>query len=132
MEQINAETRDEYGQKAGGYLAQMEKFSTFFGLKLSHLIFSGIEQLSLTLQGKDTTIQEAIIAAELAIGHLQRQRKDDVFNSFYSLLRVQRSSLHLPLYQGTDNLLKGWMIHFLLVTGFPLQKVTSENNILKS
>ena len=30
LEQINAETRDEYGQKAGGYLAQMEKFSTFF------------------------------------------------------------------------------------------------------
>ena len=45
------------------------------------MIFSGIEQLSLTLQGKDTTIQEA---AELAIGHLQRQRTDDVFNTFYS------------------------------------------------
>ena len=33
LEQINAETHDEYGQKAGGYLAQMEKFSTLFGLK---------------------------------------------------------------------------------------------------
>ena len=46
LEQINAETRDEYGQKAGGYRAQMEKLSTSFGLKLSHLIFSGIEQLA--------------------------------------------------------------------------------------
>jgi len=46
LEQINAETHDEYGQKAGGYLAQMEKFSTFFGLKLAHLIFAGTEQIT--------------------------------------------------------------------------------------
>ena len=61
-----------------------KNLAPFLVYKLSHLIFSGIEQLSLTLQGKDTTIQEAIIAAELAIGHLQWQRKDDVFNTFYS------------------------------------------------
>jgi len=36
----------------------MEKFST--------LDFSGSEQLSMTLQGKNTTIQEATVAAELA------------------------------------------------------------------
>lgn len=65
LEEINAETHDEYGMKAGGYLAQMENFTTYFGLKLSHLVFSGAEQLSLTLQGKDTTIQEASMAAEL-------------------------------------------------------------------
>ena len=67
LEEINTETHDEYGLKAGGYLAQMESFSTYFGLKLSHLLFSGAEQLSLTLQGKDTTIQEA---AELTVQHL--------------------------------------------------------------
>ena len=68
LETVNAETHDEYGRKAGGYLAQMEKFSTFFGLNLSHLIFSGTEQLSLTLQGKDTTIQEGANEHSLLLG----------------------------------------------------------------
>ena len=39
LEQINSETHDDYGRKAGGYLAQMDKFSTFFGLKLAQLFF---------------------------------------------------------------------------------------------
>ena len=43
MEQINVQTHDDYGRKAGGLLAMMDKFKTFFGLKLSHLIFSGTE-----------------------------------------------------------------------------------------
>ena len=84
LEQINSETHDDYGRKAGGYLAQMDKFSTFFGLKLAHLVFSGTEQLSLTLQGKDTTIQEAINATELAIQYLTRLRSDMTFADFYS------------------------------------------------
>ena len=54
---VLAEALEDYGRKAGDLLSLMEKFDTFFGLKLSHLIFSGTEQLSLTLQGKDTTIQ---------------------------------------------------------------------------
>ena len=62
----------------------MDKFSTFFGLKLSHLIFSGTEQLSLTLQGKDTTIQEGSVAAELAIQYLLRLRSDASFDQFYT------------------------------------------------
>ena len=61
----------------------MEKFSTYFGLKLSHLIFAGTEQLSLSLQGKDTTVQEATTAAALAIRYLERQRTDDNFHLFY-------------------------------------------------
>ena len=39
---INAEIHDEYRLKAGGFLAQMEKFSTFFGLKLSFLVFAAM------------------------------------------------------------------------------------------
>lgn len=70
LEQINVKTHDDYGRKAGGLLAMMDKFKTFFELKLSHLNFSGTEQLSLTLQGKDTTIQEATIAAETTIQYL--------------------------------------------------------------
>jgi len=68
LETVNAETHDECGRKAGGYLAQMEKFSTFFGLNLSHLKFPGTEQLSLTLQGKDTIIQEGANEHSLLLG----------------------------------------------------------------
>ena len=57
--------RDEYALKAGGYLSTMEKFSAFFWLKLSHLIFSAT---AVTLQGRNTTMQEAVESANLAIG----------------------------------------------------------------
>ena len=67
LEEINATTHDDYGRKAGGYLALIEKFYTFFGLKLGFFIFSGTELLSLSLQGKDTTVQKSVNAAELAV-----------------------------------------------------------------
>ena len=84
LAEINSTTYDEYGRKAGGFLAQSEKFSTFFGLKLSHLIFSGAEQLSITLQGKDTTVQESINAADLVVMYLERLTVDSSFDDFYS------------------------------------------------
>ena len=59
--------RDEYAMKAGGYLASMDNFSTFGGLKLSHLIFSAVEQLSITLQAKNTTMQDAVESSKLAM-----------------------------------------------------------------
>ena len=48
------------------------------------LIFAGTEQLSLSLQGKDTTVQESVNAAELAIKYLERQRQNASFEKFYS------------------------------------------------
>ena len=47
------------------------------------MVFNATEQLSRTLQGKDTTIQEAQNAALLTIAHLQRHRTDAVFVKFY-------------------------------------------------
>ena len=93
---VNEECHDEYGRKAGGFLAQMEKFSTFFGIKLSFLVFSGIEQLSISIQGKDTTVQHATQAAEVAIRYLERQRTDEAFTSFYSQVVSQAKDLTNP------------------------------------
>ena len=62
----------------------MEKFSTYYGLKLAHLIFSATEQLSLTLQGHDTTIQEAVHSAKMTVNYLKRLRNEDTFNRFYA------------------------------------------------
>ena len=96
LAEVNSTTSDEYGRKAGGFLAQMEKFSTYFGLKLAHLVFAGSEQLSITLQGKDTTIQEAITASELAVRHLQRLRSDSSFDTFYASVVESANDLTSP------------------------------------
>lgn len=85
--------RDEYAMKANGYLTSMTHFSTFFGLKLSYLIFSVTEQLSLTLQGKDTTIQEGVQAATLTMDFLQEQRTDDRYDAFYTTVLADSKDL---------------------------------------
>ena len=46
---------DDYAAKASGLLAHMEKFDTFFSLKLAYLLFSACEQLSINLQARDIT-----------------------------------------------------------------------------
>jgi len=74
LDEISTSGRDEYAMKVGGFLQQMEKFSTYSGLKLGYLIFSVTEQLSCTLQGKDTTIQEAKEAALLSGRYLRKLR----------------------------------------------------------
>ena len=75
--------RDEYVAKASGLLAHIEKFDTFFALKLAYLVFSSAEHLSINLQAVDITIQEALKGAELLITHLKSLRDDDSFNRFY-------------------------------------------------
>lgn len=74
----------------------MEKFSTLFGLELSHVIFSGTEQLFLSLQRKDTTIQEAVTVASVAIQHLEGLRKDEVFDQFYAKVVEKATDLTAP------------------------------------
>ena len=82
MDEVQQGT-DEYALKAVGYLNSMERFSTYLGLKLGHLIFSATEQLSLKLQVKDTTIHEAIQCSNLTLQFIRRQRSDKAFDSFY-------------------------------------------------
>ena len=70
--------------KAGGLKRQLEQFGTLFGLKLSHLVFTLTEQLSCTLQAKNTTVQAAISAAYQTESWLKWQRTDEKFDSFYA------------------------------------------------
>ena len=83
MEEVNRTTRDEHGLKAGGVLAALQKFETLFGLKLGHLLFGPAEEVSKTLQGKDTSIQEAASAVNLGKRFYQRHREDTEFDRFY-------------------------------------------------
>ena len=45
---------------------------------LVHSLISSSKQLSITLQGKDTTIEEAIQASNLALKFLERQTTEPI------------------------------------------------------
>ena len=76
MEEISDTKHDEYGQRANGVLSSLDKFDSVFGLKLGYLLFGAAEQFSRALQGKDTTLQEAITAVNLAMDHYTRPRTE--------------------------------------------------------
>ena len=61
----------------------MEKFLTFFGLKMADLVFSASEQLSTTLQAKNTTAQDAYTAVNLAKALYDRQRDPPATEALY-------------------------------------------------
>ena len=96
LEQIGRECYGEPSRKASGLLALMEKFTTFFGLKLSHLVFSATEQLSRTPQNSDINAQEATMAASAAARFLHRQRLESSFEYFYHLTVEEAKDLTHP------------------------------------
>ena len=86
LQEVHQTTHDEYGLQAAGLLtgiSGLDKFSTLFGLKLGYLIFGASETLSKSLQGKDTTLQEALAAVNLAKAFYKSQRTDEAFCRFY-------------------------------------------------
>ena len=95
MEEIHCTTRDEYGLKAAGVLAALEKFEIFFGLKLGHLLFGAAEETSKTLQAKDTSVKEAVSAVNVTRSFYQRQRSDEAFDQFYECVVAQASNLEI-------------------------------------
>ena len=56
-----------------------KKFSIFFGLKLSYLVFGTTEQVFHALQAKNTTVQEALSSVKTAEAFIQRQKSSDAF-----------------------------------------------------
>ena len=84
LSHISDESHDDYGRRANGILSQLERFDTYFGLKLSLLVFSATEQTSKALQSKNTTVSEALNSAKMAQAFLCRQRQDSSFERFYA------------------------------------------------
>ena len=93
LEEIHTTGHDEYAMKAGGFLNQLEKFSTFFSLKLSFMVFGPAEQLSNTLQGKDINVQQAKQSALLTEAFLRRQRTESAFDHFYDCIVREANNL---------------------------------------
>ena len=95
---------DEYAAKGRGLLIQMESFDIFFSLKLAYLIFSAVEQFSVNLQAKDTTIAEAVRGALLLKKNIfDSMRTDEAFATFYHDILHSSSNLTeepvLPRYR---------------------------------
>lgn len=80
----------EPSRKASVLRAILERFATYFELRLSFLVFGATEQLSVTLQRR---AQNAISAAEMTRGFLERQRSDSAFASFYQAVVKDAESL---------------------------------------
>ena len=76
----------------------MDKFRKFFGLKLGYLVFSITEQLSVTLQRKDTTVQEANKAALLSGRYLSQLRNEEEYGRFYEQIVQSSQGLTEGLY----------------------------------
>ena len=93
LEEIHTSGTDEYAIKAVGFLSLMEKSNVFFEHKLSHLIFSAIEQLSISLQGKDKTIQEAVQDSKLALHYLEALRSDVKVDEFCTKVMEESKKL---------------------------------------
>ena len=91
LETIGREAYGETSMKSCGLLAMMDKFGVYFGLKLSHMIFSVSEQLSVSLQRKDINAQEAVTQAK---SFFRRHRCDSAFSDFFqaTLKRVDSAS----------------------------------------
>ena len=113
LEEINITGRDEYAVK-GGFVRQLQFFSTSFGLKLCMIIFGPTEQPSHTLQSKDTTVQEAREAANVAENFLRRQRKTvPLMTSIKLWLLSLRISLKSLSYQDNTSFLVELMMEHL-------------------
>ena len=95
LEKIHEDFSGEGSTKAAGLLPLMEKFSTYFGLKLSYLAFVATEQLAITLQGKDVNAQVSISAVNATKSFLQRQRSTESFDTFYQSAVIESQNQKL-------------------------------------
>ena len=62
----------------------MESCDMYFGLKLAYLILSAGEQLSINLQAKNTTVQEATRGANFLHAYFKSQRTESKFDFLYN------------------------------------------------
>lgn len=88
LEEINTTTSDEYSHRPGGQMAKMENFSTFFGLKLGHLVFAASEILSVNFQAIKISVHDATKAVEPAIKYSADFRSDKFSTFFRDVLKI--------------------------------------------
>ena len=82
---------DDCSRRANGMLALMDRFSTFFGLKFSILLFSITEQMLIHLQNKDTTVEDGYHIVAMCIKAIERLRTDCSFKDFFDSVKEEAS-----------------------------------------
>ena len=70
--EVASQGTDECARRANSMLFLMDRFSTFFGLKFSILLFSNIEQTSIHLQSKGTIVEDGYHIVAMRIKALER------------------------------------------------------------
>ena len=91
--EISSHGMDDCSRRANGLLSLMDRFSTYFGMELSVLIFSITEQLSICLQAEETCVDDCYMAVDLCIKSLERIRTDVKFKAFYESVVMKASQL---------------------------------------
>lgn len=80
---------DDCSRQANRMLSLTDKFSTYFGLELSVLIFSMNEQLLLFRQRGKKNVEDGFMAVDLCIRSLERIRTDLNFKCFHDSVVVK-------------------------------------------
>ena len=80
---LSKESSADSSRKACGLLSLMDKFSSFFSLKIAHFFFAVTEQVSLTLQGKDVSSQDALKSVAMANCFFTHHRSEESFSKLY-------------------------------------------------
>lgn len=93
IDHVNQDLAGENSSRAGGVLELMKQFATYFGLKVLYAIFSGLEQVSRTLQSKEINIQEARLSVRLGRKYLAGLRNDEVFMDIFKKAQKEADDL---------------------------------------
>ena len=83
LDEIAADSTGEPAAKASGLGCLMEKFETYFGLKLSYVAFVATEQLAITLQAKDVNAHICTGAVNATKLFLKNQCDDSRLTRFF-------------------------------------------------
>ena len=130
--EVHRTTHDEYGLKAGGILAALDKFEMLFGLKLGHLLFSAAEDTSKVLQAKDTSVQESKAAVHVTRPSISaRGKRKPSTNSIEALLHWLKPCRSGILYSQSIGNLHGELMMAVSHIGSASQRTSSVNNTLQ-
>lgn len=87
--------KSECSSKARGLLDQLMKGSIFFGIKISHIVFSLTETLSCTLQNKTQTVAGAQESVSVVLKVLESKRSDEEFNHIWEEIEDDIAKMEL-------------------------------------
>ena len=93
LDEIAADSTGEPAAKASGLGCLMEKFETYFGLKLSYVAFVATEQLAITLQAKDVNAHICTGAVNATKLFLKKQCDDSSFTHFFESVTSDSENL---------------------------------------